>query len=578
MDWRRLPLYQALIASDSGSRRDDLLAGAITAILLIPQGMAYAMLAGLPPQLGLYASILPPAVYALFGSSRALAVGPVAVAALMVAHALHAYADGESQEWMNGALILAAETGLVLLLMRVLRLGTLVQFISHPVLSGFTSGAAILIIVSQLKHLTGLSISANAPLATLGAVAEQLPASNSATLLFGGTAIVLLLAARTPLISLLCRSGLAPRTASLVSRMAPLAVVLLATALAAWTDAAERHGLAIVGAIPAGLPRPSLDFLQASGWLELAPSAALIALVGYVESISVAKVLAARRKQKVDPNQELTALAVSNLAAAAVGSMPVAGGFSRSVVNFEAGAQTQLAGIVTALLVALVALFFTGWFQHLPHAVLAAIIVVAVAQLIDTDTARHIFAYDRGDGLTLLATLFGVLAFGIDVGLIMGIALALALFLRRTSEPHMAVVGRVPGTEHFRNIERHQVDCLDQILMLRIDENLYFANISTVENFIEAQLNLRPETRYVLLVMSAVNFIDSSAEEQLELLEESLRAREIELHLSEVKGPVMDRLSKTRLGSELSLRIHLSSHLAMQDLSARLAADTHEQS
>ncbi len=564
---RELPLLKSLRAADAKPRSDDFVAGAITAILLIPQGMAYALLAGLPPELGLYASIVPPAIYALLGSSRALAVGPVAVAALMVAHALGEYAAEDQARWIDGALILAFETGLVLLAMRLLRLGALVHFISHPVLSGFTSGAALLIIVSQLKHLTGLPLPRDEPLATVQQLASQLDQSNAASLLFGLGAVALLLLTRSPMIRGLQALGLSSRSAGLASRMAPLTIVLLATALAASLDASARYSLSVVGAIPAGLPTPSLDFLFLPGWVELAPSALLIALVGYVESISVAKLLAAKRRQRIDPNQELTALAVTNMAAAAAGTMPVAGGFSRSVVNFEAGARTQLAAIITAGLVAVVAVFFTDWFHHLPHAVLAAVIVVAVAQLIDTDTARHIFAYDRGDGITLVATLLGVLALGIEAGLVLGIILALSLYLRRTSEPHMAVLGRVPGTEHFRNIDRHAVDCVSGVLIIRVDENLYFANIGPVEDYIEAQLQNRPDTHTVLLVMSAVNFIDSSAEEQLELLEESLHQRDIALHMAEVKGPVMDRLRSTRLARRMAAtRIHLSTHIALKAL------------
>ena len=563
----QLPLLRALRSPDAGSRLDDLIAGAITAILLIPQGMAYALLAGLPPELGLYASIIPPAIYALFGTSRTLAVGPVAVAALMVANALAIYAGDDQSRWIDGAMILAAQTAAVLMLMRIFRLGVLVNFISHPVLSGFTTGAAILIIISQIKHMTGLDVPRGEAAHTLMSIAQQLPATNLVTLGFAAGAIVLLLLGRQSLSRALQAAGLSTRSAGMISRAAPLLVVFIATALAAQLDAASRFDLSIVGAIPAGLPTPSLAFLSLPGWIELAPSAVLIALVGYVESISVAKVLAARRKQKIDANQELTALAVTNFAAAAAGTMPVAGGFSRSVVNFEAGAQTQLAAIITAALVAVVALFFTGWFHHLPQAVLAAIIVVAVTQLIDIKGARSIFAYDRGDGATLVATMIGTLVLGIEAGLVAGIVLALGLYLKRTSAPHMAVLGRVPGTEHFRNTQRHHVDCDQRLLIIRVDENLYFANTAAVEAYIEAQIDQAPGIRYVLLVMSAVSYIDASALEQLELLEESLRHRDNELHLSEVKGPVMDRLQTTRLGQLLATRrIHLSTHMAVKAL------------
>ncbi len=562
----QLPLLRALRAADAGTRIEDLIAGTITAILLIPQGMAYAMLAGLPAQTGLYASILPPILYALFGSSRTLSVGPVAVAALMVANALAQYAAEDPGLWLSGALILSTQTGLILLLMYVLRLGTLVNFISHPVLSGFTSGAAILIIISQLKHLTGLALPLAEPWVSLELLWQGRMQMHGPTLLFGGASILLLILSRGPLIRALHGIGMRGGRAAMLSRTVPLLVVIGAIIIADRTDAAERLGVAVVGFIPAGLPQLNWQLLPTAQWLSLAPSALLIALVGFVESISVARVLAMRRRQKIDANQELLALGLSNLGAAVAGAMPVAGGFSRSVVNFEAGARTQGAAMVTALLVALVAVFFTTWFYHLPDAVLAAIIVVAVSQLIDWRGARHVFAYDRGDGATLVATLIGVVVFGIEIGLVFGIGLAAALYLRRTSEPHLAILGRIPGSEHFRNIERHAVDCSPRVMIIRVDENLYFANIAAVESFIETALAAKPDTRYLLLVMSAVSYIDSSAEDELERLNQILGERGIELHLSEVKGPVMDRLASTALGLALRERIHLSTHLALRVL------------
>lgn len=560
-------LLKQLRAEGSASRSEDLLAGIITAILLVPQGMAYAMLAGLPPEMGLYASIVPPAVYALFGSSRALAVGPVAVAALMVANALTQHYSGEDQSAVfAGAMILAAETGLILVLLGVLRLGALVSFISHPVLSGFTTGAAILIITSQLKHLSGIGLERGDALTTVAAFLQRLDESHTPTLLFGIGAIVLLMLARKPLTTLLTSVGLSQRVATITGRTAPLVIVIGATVIAALTKA-DSYGLSVVGDIPAGLPVPSLGFFNAEGWAALLPSAVLIALVGYVESVSVAKVLAARRRQKINANQELTALGFSNIAAAIAGAMPVAGGFSRSVVNFEAGARTQLAAIVTAFLVAIVALFFTGWFYFLPDAILAGIIVVAVTQLIDIAGARAIWRYDRADGAALITTAIAVLILGIESGLVIGIVLSLALYLWRTSQPHMAVLGQVPGTGHFRNVNRHIVDTLPRALIVRVDENLYFANAGAVEDYLMRHINARPEINAVVLLMSAVSYIDASALEMLEHLEQDLRASGITMHLAEVKGPVMDRLRRTSFGQELAAdRIHLSAKSAWDAL------------
>lgn len=560
---RLLPLFADLRAADRGGWADDVIAGGIAAVLLVPQSMAYALLAGLPPEMGLYASIVPPLAYALLGTSRVLAVGPVAVLALMVASALTDYSGGDRQLWLSGAVILAAEGGMLLLLLGVLRLGVLVNFISHPVLAGFTGGAAVLIIISQLKHLTALDLGRADLLETLRTLLSRFHEVHGITVAFSVTALVLLLAGRGPLAHVLQRLGMTDRQATLASRTVPLLVIILATLAAALLDA---DGLAVVGSVPAGLPMPSFDFLATPGWRELLPSAMLIALVGYVESVSVAKVLAARRRQKVDANRELIGLGASNLAAAFAGTLPVAGGFSRSVVNFDLGAHTQLAGLISAGLIGVVALFFTDWLYYLPDAVLSAIIVVGVAQLIDLNGARRVWAYDHGDGAALAVTFLAVLGLGIEFGLLIGIGLSLALYLWRTGHPHIAVVGRIPGTEHFRNVRRHAVKTNPRVLAVRIDESIYFANAGQIEDFITRQLAGAPLTRELLLVMSAVNAIDASGLEMLERLEEALRDAGITLHLAEIKGPVQDRLSQTRLARRTTGRIHLTAARAFEHL------------
>ncbi len=552
----RIPLIEHIRSAGKGALGDDLIAGAITAILLIPQGMAYALLAGLPPELGLYASILPPAIYAVFGTSRSLAVGPVAVAALMVAAALSEFAANDPQRWLSGAMILAFEVGALLFLMGVLRLGVLVNFISHPVLSGFTTGAALLIVLSQIPILLGLSLDRGSAYETLAGLWQNLELAHLLTIAFSVLAIAALLLARTPLAHASRAAGLGPRTSLMITRMAPLAIVAVSTAVAALWAGADQ-GLNIVGAIPAGLPAPDLTFFRAGGWLELAGPAVLIALVGYVESISVAKALAARRRQKIDPDQELRALGLANFGAAFAGTMPVAGGFSRSVVNFDAGAQTQRAALMTSALVALVAVFFTQWFFHLPKAVLAAIIVVAVWQLVDFGSVLRHLRYDRADGASQVATLLGVLILGIEPGLLVGIGLSLVLYLWRTSQPHIALIGRVPGTEHFRNVQRHDVQTLHGALFIRPDENLYFANVAVVQKFIADQVAEQPEVSDVVLVMSAVSYIDASGLEMLEHLTQDFSRAGIQLHLAEVKGPVMDRL-KAAPQVLAHLPVHLS--------------------
>lgn len=555
---------------------DDLLAGFITAVLLIPQGMAYAILAGLPPQVGLYASILPPVVYALLGTSRTLSFGPVSVAALLVANALAATgSDGNSPEYLADALLLAFMSGVILLGMALLRLDVLVNFISHPALSGFTSGAAILIIVSQLGNLLAVSVpSTGSGIDMARAAAGQLLQFDPLTAGLGAAGIALILLSRTPLIRFLVRKGVSESKASLISRAGPLAVIALLTTLVAILRL-DQQGVAIVGAVPAGLPSPSFDFLQLSRASNLLPSAIMISLIGYVESISVAKVLAHRRRQKIDNNQELIAIGAGNVAAAFTGGMPVAGGFSRSTVNFSAGAQTQLAAIVTAALVALVALFFTPLFYYLPKAALAAIIVVAVASLFDWRSFKNTYRYDKGDALTLAVTFFGVLVFDIEIGLLLGVLVGVGVFLWRSSRPHIAIVGRIPSTQHFRNTKRHQVETWDHLLLVRVDRSLFFANINYVEDLVASHAVENPELRHLVLICSAVNSIDYSALEALEQLADSLRQAGIVLHLAEVKGPIMDRLEHCGLQDWLAPgQVFLSTEKAVETLGDKTDAST----
>lgn len=562
---KHFPLLADLRRSSGRALAQDGVAGTITAILLIPQALAYALLAGLPPEVGLYASVLPVIVYALLGSSRVLAVGPVAVAAVMVSAALIPYAGDDPARYLTGALILSGLSGVILLAMAALKLGWLTHFISHPVLSGFTTGAALYIVATQLSGLTGIPVPRDA--GTDGIVAALFGGRdrlNSETLVFGIGAMVLLFAARAPLLKLLTSLGMQREAAGSIGRTAPLLLVIASTVLSSVFDAHGRWGVAVVGEIPHGLPGLSLHFLAEDGWLQLLAPAAMIAIIGYVESISVAKALAFRRQEKIDPDRELLALGSTNVIAAIAGAMPVAGGFARSMVNYEAGARTQLAAAVTALWVALAALLFTGLLAPLPKAVLAAIIVVAVWQLVDFASLRHSWRYDRGDGAAQAATTVGVLVFGVETGLMIGAGLSLLLFLYRTSRPHIAVIGQVGDSEHFRNVLRHDVRTWPELLLLRIDETLYFANAPRVESELQAHIVEAKQPKDVVLVMSGVAYIDTSGLDVLEALEMALRQNGSRLHLAEVKGPVMDRLAGTDLLAALGRgHVHLSVHEAV---------------
>ncbi len=520
----------------------DLLAGVITAILLVPQGIAYAILAGLPPQLGLYASILPPIAYALLGTSRTLSVGPVSIAAIMIAGALAAPEINALGNPLQSALILSAECGVMMLVMALLRLGGLVNFISHPVLAGFTSGAALLIIGSQLPQLVGLKApSCGADLACYNA---YLSGINTPTSLISAAALGLLLFFGKPLTGLLKKIGVKLAIVTAISKCGPLLVVIAATLAVSRFNLTEQH-VAVIGDIPAGLPKLSMDLVNPEKWRLLVPYSAFIALIAYVESVAIAKVTANLRGQKIIPNQELIALGVANIAAAISGGMPVAGGFSRTMVNFSAGARTQMAMLIAAGFLSLAVIFFSPWFAGIPKSALAVIILVAVFRLVRIKHIFHTWDYDRSDGIAELVTLLGVLILGIEEGIALGIVLTIASNLRKTSQPHIAIVGRVPETEHFRNIKRHSVETWHHLLLVRIDESITFANISFIEDYLDSELRRQPNTKHVILIFTSVSDIDTTALEALELFNQALQATGKTLNVAEAKGPLLDKLEKT---------------------------------
>ncbi|MEY3289383.1 MAG: hypothetical protein RLZZ419_1625 [Pseudomonadota bacterium] len=527
----------------------DLFAGIITAILLVPQGIAYAILAGLPPQLGLYASILPPILYALFGTSRTLSVGPVSIAAIMIASTLSMPEISALGNPVQSALILSAESGLIMLLMALLRMGGLVNFISHPVLTGFTSGASILIIDSQLPQLLGLKT----PVCGFDGACyrDYLSGYNSMTLMLGAAAITLLITFGKPLTLLLKKAGLKLSLVTAISKCGPLLTVLLATVVVSYFGLTIHNKVAVVGVVPAGFPVLSLDFIDLEKLRLLLPGAAFIALIAYVESVAIAKVTANLRGEKISPNQELIALGVANLATAISGGMPVAGGFSRTMVNFSAGARTQMAMLIAAGILALAVIFFSPWFENIPKAALAAIILVAIIPLVRLGSIIHTWRYDRGDGLAEIVTLLGVLVLGIEEGISLGIILTVVSYLRKTSQPHIAVVGRIPETVHYRNIKRHNVETWQHLLLLRIDENITFSNVNFIENFIATELKRQAAIKHIILIFTSVSDIDTTALEALEAINHVLQVSGITLHLSEAKGPVLDKLEKTDFLSQL---------------------------
>ena len=536
----------------------DVTAGLIVTVMLIPQSLAYASLAGLPPEVGLYASILPLVVYALLGTSMTLAVGPVAVVSFMTATALAPLATAGSAEYIALAGHLALLSGLILLIFGILRLGFIAYFLSHPVINGFIAGAAILIALGQIKHILGVSADGVTVIELSTNLVSQLSGFNATSLVIGITAIVLLQLSRSWLPRALTWTGLSSNVAELLSKVAPMFVVIIATALVWALDLEHSAGLRVVGHVPAQLPSLGASLPSSEQWSSLFLPALLIGLVGFVESISVAQSLALKRRQRIKPDRELLALGASNVASAISGGYPVTGGFARSVVNFSAGANTPLAGIISATLMLGVVAGLTGLFRTLPYAVLAATIIVAVIGMIDIKAFYHTWRYDRADGLAMIATAVGVMLLGVEEGIVLGVVLSLSVFIWRSSRPHMAVVGRVPGTQHFRNIKRHNVETLPGVVALRIDESLFFGNAHAVEDQAIALLAENDKVKDLILILSAVNRIDTTALEMLSNLNRSLNENGIRLHFAEIKGPVMDRLRHDAFLNDLSGRLFLS--------------------
>lgn len=543
----------------------DFVAALIVTIMLIPQSLAYALLAGLPPEMGLYASILPLVAYAIFGTSRALAVGPVAVVSLMTAAAIGKLGLATPAEYAAAAITLAFLSGLILTVMGVFRLGFLANFLSHPVIAGFITASGLLIATSQMKHILGVPSHGEALFDRLATLVSHVGQTNLITFAVGAASIAFLFWVRKGMKPLLIKLGLKPRLADILAKAGPVAAVAVTTLLSFAFDFAG-HGVSIVGDVPQGLPPLTFPSFNLDLVGQLIGPAILISIIGFVESISVAQTLAAKRRQRITPDQELVGLGASNIAASLSGGYPVTGGFARSVVNFDAGAETPAAGAFTAVGIALAALLLTPLLYFLPTATLAATIIVAVLSLVDFGILKRTWKYSKADFAAVAATILLTLTFGVEVGVSSGVVLSIVLFLYKTSRPHIAEVGLVPGTEHFRNIDRHHVLTHPELLSLRLDENLYFANARYIEDYILDRLAKGQPVKHVVLMCSAVNVIDLSALESLEELNRRMDDMGIRLHLSEVKGPVMDRLQKTHFLDDLTGQVFLSQYGAMKAL------------
>lgn len=530
LDW--LPNYK------KSYLQGDLSAGLTVGVMLIPQGMAYAMIAGLPPIYGLYASTIPLIIYALLGTSRQLAVGPVAMVSLLTAAGIGALADGGTETYIMLAVALALFVGVIQFALGVFRLGFLVNFLSHPVISGFTSAAALIIGLSQLKHLLGVDIPRSHHIheILLNAV-EQFGGINWITFGIGAVGIVIIVGIKK------------------VNRAipGPLLAVLFGI-LAVWGMGLSEQGVKIVGTVPEGLPSFGVPSFSVEDFNALLPIALTIALVSFMESIAVAKAIQAKHKDyKVSPNQELIGLGAANIVGSLFQSYPTTGGFSRTAVNDQAGAKTGLAAVISAVLIALTLLFLTPLFYYLPKAILASVIMVAVFGLIDFKEAKHLWQTDRVDFFMLLATFLGTLSLGIEQGILIGVTLSLGVVIFRTTLPHFAVLGKIPGEPLYKNINRFDnLERRDDILIMRFDARLYFANVNFFKETIEEEIDKRKdELKLFILDANSINSVDSSGIHALDEILEYCQSLGIEFYMTSVKGPLRDTLQRAHFDEKI---------------------------
>lgn len=543
----------------------DVIAGLVVGVLVIPQSLGYAVLAGLPPVYGLYAAIVPVLVYAWIGSSNVQAVGPVAITAIMTASSLHPYANEGTQQYILMASLLSLMVGTMLWLAGRLKLGWIMQFISRGVSAGFISGAAVLIFVSQLKYLTGIPIAGNGLIGYLSSMQMYARQLHPLTLVIGVIAFTLLFANRYAS-KWVWRSWLSASYAKWAERLFPLILLAIAIVLSIslhWTT----HGVATIGTIPQGLPTFTLpyvpDFHEA---LNLLPSAGLMALIIFVSSSSVASNYARLRGETFDANRELTGLGLANMAGGFFQSFTVAGGFSRTAMNADSGAKTPLASLVTILVMIAALIAFGNVLAPLPYALLGATIMASIVGLIDMATLKSAWQRDRLDAASFLAAFIGVLIFGLNTGLVIGLMVSFASLIWQSSKPHVAVVGQLAGTGHFRNINRHDVVTFSNLLMLRIDESLFFGNSESVHRRVIQATQQYPEAHEIILIMSAVNHIDLTGQEMLISLNQELLNQKKHLSFSFIKGPVMDIIEHTPVITHLSGQVYLSTMDAVNAL------------
>lgn len=567
---RWFPAWQWLQDYNSSKFKSDLLAALIIIAMLVPQGMAYAMVAGLPPITGLYASIIPMIIYALIGGSSTLSIGPVALISMMTFATLNPMFEAGSPVYIQAACLLALLVGIISFILGVFRFGFLIRLISHPVIKSFIIASAVLIAFSQVKYLFDVPLQTNNISNFLVSVWQYFPYIQIPSMLLGLSAILLLVMLPKMTQNTAIQKIISKNTLSFWIKALPLFLVLVSILMVNVLNL-EGYGIKTVGEIPSGFPPLNMPFWSWDLVVKLLPGAAMIAMVSFVESISIAQATAFQQRSKLNSNQELIALGLANMGAGLSSSFPVTGSLSRTVVNADAGAKTPMAGVLSSLFIIVVSMYFTNAFRELPLAVLSATIIVSIWKLVDFKPFIETWKYSKADGIAMWVTFFGVLFLDISTGLMIGVFSTFILLLWRISRPHIAVIGQIQGTEHFRNISRHQVITTPSIVSIRIDESLSFLNANTLKEFIIAEISQNTQLKHVIMNCTSISSIDLSALETLEEINQELDKLGIQLHLSEVKGPVMDRLNRSKLTHDLSGKVFLTHYQAIQTLELEYA-------
>lgn len=562
---RWVPAWRWLQDYDTPKFKSDLLSALIVIAMLVPQGMAYAMVAGLPPITGLYASILPMIIYAVIGGSSTLSIGPVALISMMTFATLNPMFETGSPVYIQAACLLALLVGIISFILGVFRFGFLIRLISHPVIKSFIIASAVLIALSQVKYLFDVPLQTNNISEFIQSAWQYFSYIKIPTMILGVTAILLLVYLPKLLQSAIFQKILNKSALSFWIKALPLLLVFVSIAMMHFCHM-ENYGIKTVGEIPSGFPPLSMPFWTWDLVIQLLPGAAMIAMVSFVESISIAQATAFQQRSTLNSNQELIALGLANVGAGLSSSFPVTGSLSRTVVNADAGAKTPMAGVLSSLFIVVVSMYFTNAFHELPLAILSATIIVSIWKLVDFKPFLETWKYSKADGIAMWVTFFGVLFIDISTGLMIGIFSTFILLLWRISRPHIAVIGRIDGTEHFRNISRHQVITTPSIVSVRIDESLSFLNVNSLKEFIILEVSKNSSLKHVIINCTSISSIDLSALETLEEINEELEKLGIHLHLSEVKGPVMDRLNRSKLMDVLTGKIYLTHYQAIQSL------------